>query len=127
MELSRVVLLFALTTAGRQSAGPADFAAQAGRRLLPANFPSELDTLAYVDALKHSNFSQWRSLEEVSHLYPVFRSIFVPFKARGPRKAHGRDCAGCTRRLMDVVRIRCSATFRTVKSRMGQILPLKWR
>lgn len=34
--------------------------------LLHYSFPSEADTLAYVDALKHSDLSDWRSLQEVS-------------------------------------------------------------
>ncbi|KAK8736282.1 hypothetical protein OTU49_004912 [Cherax quadricarinatus] len=34
--------------------------------LLHPNFPSEADTLAYVDALKHSDLSDWRSLQEVA-------------------------------------------------------------
>ncbi|XP_047498048.1 uncharacterized protein LOC125045047 [Penaeus chinensis] len=34
--------------------------------LLHYGFPSEADTLAYVDALKHSDLSDWRSLEEVA-------------------------------------------------------------
>ncbi|XP_018020244.1 uncharacterized protein LOC108676639 [Hyalella azteca] len=34
--------------------------------LLHFTFPSQEDTLAYVDALKHSDLSQWRSLEEVA-------------------------------------------------------------
>ncbi|CAL4096256.1 unnamed protein product [Meganyctiphanes norvegica] len=34
--------------------------------LLHYTFPSEADTLAYVDALKHSDISQWRSLQEVA-------------------------------------------------------------
>lgn len=33
--------------------------------LLHYGFPSEADTLAYVDALKHSDLSDWRSLQEV--------------------------------------------------------------
>ncbi|KAK3857066.1 hypothetical protein Pcinc_036661, partial [Petrolisthes cinctipes] len=32
--------------------------------LLHYSFPSEADTLAYVDALKHSDLSDWRSLQE---------------------------------------------------------------
>lgn len=34
--------------------------------LLHYTFPSEADTLAYVDALKHSDLSDWRSLQEVA-------------------------------------------------------------
>ncbi|XP_071552898.1 uncharacterized protein [Panulirus ornatus] len=34
--------------------------------LLHYSFPSEADTLAYVDALKHSDLSDWRSLQEVA-------------------------------------------------------------
>ncbi|KAF2353014.1 protein of unknown function DUF4789 [Trinorchestia longiramus] len=34
--------------------------------LLHFTFPTQEDTLAYVDALKHSDLSQWRSLEEVA-------------------------------------------------------------
>ena len=44
-----------------------------GRSLLHYSFPSEADTLAYVDALKHSDLSQWRSLEEVC---PEFYFIY---------------------------------------------------
>ncbi|XP_042872652.1 uncharacterized protein LOC122253532 [Penaeus japonicus] len=42
-------------------AGPA-----AQEALLHYGFPSEADTLAYVDALKHSDLSDWRSLQEVA-------------------------------------------------------------
>lgn len=42
--------------------------------LLHYSFPSEADTLAYVDALKHSDLSQWRSLEEVSFYYRLVQS-----------------------------------------------------
>ncbi|XP_066949467.1 uncharacterized protein [Macrobrachium rosenbergii] len=34
--------------------------------LLHYSFPSQADTLAYVDALKHSDLSDWRSLQEVA-------------------------------------------------------------
>lgn len=45
------------------SFGPSHAAEEA---LLHYGFPSEADTLAYVDALKHSDLSDWRSLEEVA-------------------------------------------------------------
>ncbi|XP_068212718.1 uncharacterized protein [Palaemon carinicauda] len=39
---------------------------QNSEALLHYTFPSEADTLAYVDALKHSDLSDWRSLQEVA-------------------------------------------------------------
>ncbi|KAG0722257.1 hypothetical protein GWK47_044843 [Chionoecetes opilio] len=42
------------------------FLPSAPEPLLHYSFPSEADTLAYVDALKHSDLSDWRSLQEVA-------------------------------------------------------------
>ncbi|XP_045127132.1 uncharacterized protein LOC123513823 isoform X2 [Portunus trituberculatus] len=43
-----------------------NFLPSAPEPLLHYSFPSEADTLAYVDALKHSDLSDWRSLQEVA-------------------------------------------------------------
>nr|XP_045582251.1 uncharacterized protein LOC123745594 isoform X2 [Procambarus clarkii] len=45
---------------------PAYFPPAAHESVLHYTFPSEADTLAYVDALKHSDLSDWRSLQEVA-------------------------------------------------------------
>ncbi|XP_076062819.1 uncharacterized protein LOC143037966 [Oratosquilla oratoria] len=58
------------SAAASSASGAASAASSASLQYLTPlghNYPTEADTLAYVDALKHSDLSEWRSLQEVAN------------------------------------------------------------